>query len=109
MKLASYLVDGQDAFGVVVGDDVITMNGRLGGKYASLRDALADFALDEMRDAALGATPDQKLAGLKLLPPIPNPEKILCVGINYKSHAAEHGHDAPKLPNIFTRFINTLV
>src|SRR5262245_44812222 len=109
MKLASYVADGKDAFGVVVGDGVITMNERLGGKYATLRDALADFALEEMQDAALGATPDGKLADVKLLPPIPNPEKILCVGINYKSHAAEHGQEAPKLPNIFTRFINTLV
>jgi 2-keto-4-pentenoate hydratase/2-oxohepta-3-ene-1,7-dioic acid hydratase in catechol pathway len=109
MKLASYMVDGQPAFGVVTGDGVVTMNTRLGGKYATLRDALADYALDEMRDAALGATPDQKLAGLKFLPAIPNPEKILCVGINYKSHAAEHGGEAPKLPNIFTRFVNTLI
>jgi len=109
MKLASYLVNGKEVFGVVVGDGVITMNERLGEKYASLRDVLADFALDEMHDAALGATPDQKLADLKLLPPIPRPEKILCVGINYKSHAAEHGQEAPKLPNIFTRFVDTLV
>jgi len=109
MKLASYLADGKPSFGVVVGDGVITMNRRLGDKYATLRDALADYALDEMRDAALGASPDQKLAGLQFLPAIPNPEKILCVGINYKSHAAEHGTEAPKLPNIFTRFVNTLV
>jgi 2-keto-4-pentenoate hydratase/2-oxohepta-3-ene-1,7-dioic acid hydratase in catechol pathway len=109
MKLASYIANGKAAFGVVSGDGVISMNERLGGKYATLRDALADFSIDEMRDAVLGATPDQKLAGLKLLPPIPNPEKILCVGINYKSHAAEHGQEAPKLPNIFTRFANTLV
>jgi len=109
MKLASYIANGKAAFGVVSGDGVISMNERLGGKYATLRDALADFSIDEMRDAVLGATPDQKLAGLKLLPPIPNPEKILCVGINYKSHAAEHGQEAPKLPNIFTRFVNTLV
>ena len=109
MKLASYLADGRPSFGVVISDGVITMNRRLGDKYATLRDALADYALDEMRDAALGASPDQKLAGLQFLPAIPNPEKILCVGINYKSHAAEHGTEAPKLPNIFTRFVNTLV
>ena len=109
MKIASYIASGKPAFGVVSGDGVITMNERLGGKYPTLRDALADYALDEMRDAAMGATPDQKLAGLQFLPAIPDPEKILCVGINYKSHAAEHGQEAPKLPNIFTRFVNTLV
>jgi 2-keto-4-pentenoate hydratase/2-oxohepta-3-ene-1,7-dioic acid hydratase in catechol pathway len=109
MKLASYIANGKPAFGVVVGDGVITMNERLNGRYATLRDVLAAGALDEMRHAAEGAQPDGKLAGLKYLPAIPNPEKILCVGINYKSHAAEHGTEAPKLPNIFTRFVNTLV
>jgi 2-keto-4-pentenoate hydratase/2-oxohepta-3-ene-1,7-dioic acid hydratase in catechol pathway len=87
----------------VVGDGVVTMQG-----HASLRDALAAGALDEMRKAAT-AKPDHKLSEIKFLPVIPNPEKILCVGINYKSHAAEHGTEAPKLPNIFTKFVNTLV
>lgn len=109
MKLASYVANGKPSFGAVVGDGVVTLNDRLGGRYATLRDALAGGALDEMRRLAAAAPPDQKLAGLKFLPVIPNPEKILCVGINYKSHAAEHGTEAPKLPNIFTRFVNTLV
>jgi 2-keto-4-pentenoate hydratase/2-oxohepta-3-ene-1,7-dioic acid hydratase in catechol pathway len=109
MKLASYVANGKLAFGVVVGDGVATMNDRLGNRYATLRDVIAAGALDELRRAAQGAQPDQKLAGLQYLPVIPNPEKIMCVGINYKSHAAEHGTEAPKLPNIFLRFINTLV
>ncbi len=109
MKLASYLADGKPAFGVVTGDGVVTMNERLKGRYATLREALAAGALDEIRAAAQSAGPDRKLADLRFLPAIPSPEKILCVGINYKSHAAEHGQEAPKLPNIFTRFVNTLV
>ena len=109
MKLASYLADGKPAFGAVIGDGVVTLNNRLGGRFATLRDALAADALADIRKAAEGAMPDHKLAGLRFLPAIPNPEKILCVGINYKSHAAEHGQEAPKLPNIFTRFVNTLV
>src|SRR5437899_9145553 len=109
MKLASYIADGKPSFGVVIGDGVVTMNERLKGRFATLRDALAGGALEEMRRSADGAKADHKLAGVSLLPPIPNPEKILCVGINYKSHAAEHGTEAPKLPNIFLRFVNTLV
>jgi 2-keto-4-pentenoate hydratase/2-oxohepta-3-ene-1,7-dioic acid hydratase in catechol pathway len=109
MKLASYIANGKPSFGVVVGDGVVTMNERLKGRHATLRDAIAGGALDEMRRAAEGAKPDHALAGLDFLPVIPNPEKIMCVGINYKSHAAEHGTEAPKLPNIFLRFINTLV
>ena len=40
MKLASYVANGKDAFGAVTDDGVVTMNGRLGSRYASLRDAL---------------------------------------------------------------------
>ena len=109
MKLASYMTDGKSAFGVVTGDGVITLNDRLRARYLSLRDALAGGALEEIRTTAKSARPDRKLSEVRFLPAIPNPEKILCVGINYKSHAAEHGQEAPKLPNIFTRFVNTLV
>src|SRR5258707_14617167 len=109
MKLASYVANGKPSFGVVAGDGVVTMNDRLGNRFATLRDAIAGGAIDEMRRATQGAKPDHPLAGLQFLPTIPNPEKIMCVGINYKSHAAEHGTEAPKHPNIFLLFINTLV
>jgi 2-keto-4-pentenoate hydratase/2-oxohepta-3-ene-1,7-dioic acid hydratase in catechol pathway len=106
MKLASYIANGKECFGVVAGDGVITMNGRLG--LATLRDALAAGALAKMREAAKGASPDHKLADVRLLPAIPNPEKILCAGINYRSHAAETGRELPKQPSMFIRLANTL-
>src|SRR5215469_13136060 len=109
MKLASYVTDGKQAFGAVSGDAVITLNDRLRARHLSLRDALAAGALEEMQGLVQTLRPDRKLADVRFLPVIPNPEKIMCVGINYKSHAAEHGQEAPKLPNIFTRFVNTLV
>jgi 2-keto-4-pentenoate hydratase/2-oxohepta-3-ene-1,7-dioic acid hydratase in catechol pathway len=108
MKLASYVADGKECFGVVTGDGVVTLNQRL-GRYADLRAALADNAQAEMRKAVEGAKPDHKLADIKWLPPIPNPEKILCAGINYRSHAAETGRELPKQPSMFIRFTNTLV
>ena len=108
MKLASYIADGKECYGVVNGDGVITMNERFGGHAASLREALAGGLLPQIREAAAHGQTDRKLSEIKFLPVIPNPEKILCVGINYKSHAAEHGTEAPKLPNIFTKFVNTL-
>ncbi|MEA2951392.1 MAG: hypothetical protein QOJ96_912 [Alphaproteobacteria bacterium] len=109
MKLASYIAGGKPSFGAVVGNGVVTLNDRLQGHYATLRDALAGGAVEEMRRASEGEKPDHMLADLRFLPVIPNPEKILCVGINYRSHAAEHGGEAPALPNIFTRFVDTLV
>ena len=52
MKLASYIAEGQACFGVVIGDGVLTLNRRLGNRYATLRDALAADALAEIRKAA---------------------------------------------------------
>src|SRR5467141_2688798 len=106
MKLASYMADGKACFGVVTDDGVVTLNQRLG--YASLRDALTTGGLAEIGKAAKGTKPDHKLADVRLLPPIPNPEKILCAGINYRSHAAETGRELPKQPSMFIRLANTL-
>ena len=83
------------------------MNDRVG--HASLRAALAAGAMDAMRKAAQDAKPDRKLADMKFLPVIPHPEKILCAGINYRSHAAETGRELPKQPSMFIRFTDTLV
>jgi 2-keto-4-pentenoate hydratase/2-oxohepta-3-ene-1,7-dioic acid hydratase in catechol pathway len=103
MKLASYIAGGRECYGVVVGDGVVTMKG-----HASLRDALAAGALDEMRKAAT-AKSDHKLSDVRFLPVIPNPHKILCAGVNYRSHAAEVGRELPKQPSMFIRFTDSLV
>jgi 2-keto-4-pentenoate hydratase/2-oxohepta-3-ene-1,7-dioic acid hydratase in catechol pathway len=108
MKLASYVAEGREVFGAVIGGGVVTLNERLGGRYASLRHALAANALADLRTAVEAAKPDHKLADVKFLPPIPDPEKILCAGINYRSHAAETGRDLPKQPSMFIRLANTL-
>ena len=62
-----------------------------------------------IRQAAKGATSDHQFAHVRLLPPIPDPEKIFCAGINYRSHAAETGRELPKQPSMFLRLPNTLV
>jgi len=62
-----------------------------------------------MHKAARDAKPDHKLADIKFLPVIPNPSKILCAGINYRSHAAETGRELPKQPSMFIRFTDTLI
>jgi 2-keto-4-pentenoate hydratase/2-oxohepta-3-ene-1,7-dioic acid hydratase in catechol pathway len=107
MKLASYIADGKPAYGVVTGDGVVTLNDRL--RYVTLRHALAADALDEIRHAVEGAQPDHRLSDIRFLPAIPDPAKILCAGINYRSHAAETGRDIPTQPSMFARFVDTLV
>jgi 2-keto-4-pentenoate hydratase/2-oxohepta-3-ene-1,7-dioic acid hydratase in catechol pathway len=54
--------------------------------------------------AALKAGQPVPLEEIKLLPPIPSPEKIICVGLNYADHAAETGAKPPKEPVIFSKF-----
>ncbi len=107
MKLASYVADGKACFGAVTGDGIITLNEHLGGRYASLREALG--APGDVRKAVDRAKPDRRLGDVKWLPPIPDPDKILCAGINYRSHAAETGRELPKQPSMFIRLANTLV
>jgi 2-keto-4-pentenoate hydratase/2-oxohepta-3-ene-1,7-dioic acid hydratase in catechol pathway len=109
MKLASYTTDGAPAFGVVTDGALVPLSGRVGGRAATLRDALAAGALEEMRRAAQSSRPERKLSDVRFLPAITNPDKILCVGINYRSHAAETGSDISPKPSLFIRMTNTLV
>jgi 2-keto-4-pentenoate hydratase/2-oxohepta-3-ene-1,7-dioic acid hydratase in catechol pathway len=107
MRLLSFAADGRDWFGAVSGDGVVTLNDRVG--QPSLRAALAAGAMEAMRKAARDAVPDRKLSAIKFLPVIPLPAKILCAGVNYRSHAAEVGRELPKQPSMFIRFTDTLV
>jgi 2-keto-4-pentenoate hydratase/2-oxohepta-3-ene-1,7-dioic acid hydratase in catechol pathway len=107
MKLASFKANGQDLFGVVTGDGVLAMNGRVG--CASLREALTKGLLGKIKDAAQGAKPDHALKDVTLSPVIPDPALIVCAGINYRSHASETGREIPKQPSMFIRRTNTLV
>jgi 2-keto-4-pentenoate hydratase/2-oxohepta-3-ene-1,7-dioic acid hydratase in catechol pathway len=107
MKLLSFVAGGKDYFGAVSGDSVVTLNDKIG--QPNLRAALAAGAMDAMRKAVNGAKSDHKLADIKFLPVIPQPAKILCAGINYRSHAAEVGRELPKQPSMFVRFTDTLV
>jgi len=109
VKLASYVADGREAFGAVVGDGVVTMNDRLKGGYATLKQALVGGALAEIAGIARSARPDRQLAALRLLPVIPDPAKIICAGYNYRSHVAEMGQKVPQKPSVFARFADTLI
>ena len=100
MKLLSYEIGGKARFGALVGDGVAD----LGDQYPSLREALG-------KPLKARATPDHDLADIAFLPPILDPEKIICVGVNYGNRNAEYkdGSDLPKYPSIFVRFPGSLV
>jgi 2-keto-4-pentenoate hydratase/2-oxohepta-3-ene-1,7-dioic acid hydratase in catechol pathway len=109
MRIASYMTAEGPSFGLVVGDGIVDLRRRLGGRYASLRAVLEAGALEELR-AHAGAAPDFALADLAWLPALPDPQKILCVGLNYRSHVGEGGpREVPEYPRLFSRFADTLV
>ena len=105
MKLISYRHKGAENYGVVVGDGVIDITARIGDRYPTLRDAIAGLALDEIAGLAAGATADVKLADLEYMFPITAPEKILCVGRNYRAYHEVVESGGPKShPSIFPRY-----
>jgi 2-keto-4-pentenoate hydratase/2-oxohepta-3-ene-1,7-dioic acid hydratase in catechol pathway len=109
MKIASYAVGGKAAFGVVEGDGIIDATRRLGGKFPTLRQALAADALEEIGLATSGHAPDYKLSEVTFLPVVADPQRIVCVGINYRSHAEETGRDISPAPSVFLRLTDTLI
>lgn len=100
MKIVSFRAGGVESFGVVNGDGVVDGGGRLG--LPTLRAALEAGRLDELR-AFVSAAPDHALSAIEFLPVIPSPEKIMCVGLNYRLHVEESGGAFPPNPLIFMR------
>jgi 2-keto-4-pentenoate hydratase/2-oxohepta-3-ene-1,7-dioic acid hydratase in catechol pathway len=105
MRLASFATGGRSSYGIVVGDGVVDLGRRLGERYPTLRAAIAGGAIP----TAPAGPPDFPLAEITLLPPITDPDKIICAGRNYRAHAAEAGGAPPENPQVFLRLVNTLV
>jgi 2-keto-4-pentenoate hydratase/2-oxohepta-3-ene-1,7-dioic acid hydratase in catechol pathway len=104
MKYASFTrPDGKPAYGRVEGQEIVEL-GAGAGAPVDLKTAIAAGTL-----AGLADGPRHRLAAVALLPVIPNPGKILCVGHNYESHRQETGRARVDHPSIFTRFADTLV
>lgn len=109
MKLVSYAAAGRQSYGVLVGDGIVDLGRRLGDRLPTLRSAIAGGGLTGAAAEAAKAAPDIALSQVTLLPPIPEPDKIICAGRNYRAHAAEAGGAPPENPQVFLRLVNTLV
>jgi 2-keto-4-pentenoate hydratase/2-oxohepta-3-ene-1,7-dioic acid hydratase in catechol pathway len=105
MRLVSFRHADTSKFGVFVDGGIVDLSAR----WPSLRDAIAAKGLTDVAAATRNATADFSLDEVELLPVIPNPDKILCVGLNYASHVGEVGRTLPTVPSIFSRLHNTLV
>ncbi len=114
MKFLSFERAGRESFGAVVGAGVGTGVVDLGlrhPRYHDLRAAIrADALSDLARDANTAGT-DYALDEISFLPTIPNPEKIICIGVNYANRNEEYkdGSEAPRYPSVFMRSRDSLV
>jgi 2-keto-4-pentenoate hydratase/2-oxohepta-3-ene-1,7-dioic acid hydratase in catechol pathway len=108
MRFVSFDHDGRHGFGLLSGDSVVDLTGRLAPEIGTLKQAIAAGLL--ARAGEWTATPAElPLADLRMLPVIPDPGKILCVGLNYEDHRRETKRPDSEYPTLFTRFADSQV
>ncbi|HMN71598.1 MAG TPA: fumarylacetoacetate hydrolase family protein [Rhodoblastus sp.] len=112
-KLATFRIPGRDpVYGLVRPDGAVELSAHFSDRWPTLREAIAEEgALQKLCDAGATAAADHALDTIELLPPIPAPEKIICIGVNYPDRNEEYkdGQAAPKYPSMFIRFPRSFV
>lgn len=109
MRYASFQVNGQATYGVVDGGGQYRRAPvALQARYADLKAVIAADALVALAEAAMASGEQFTSAQVRLLPVIPNPGKLICVGLNYKSHVAETKRADSDHPSLFLRFNDSL-
>src|SRR5215813_2878128 len=102
-RLATYIVSGIAKYGLVTNSGIVDLAARF--DYPTLREAIEAGVLMKLAEEGAKHSPDHGLADIRWLTPIPAPETIICIGVNYPDRNAEYkdGSDAPKYPSMFMR------
>jgi 2-keto-4-pentenoate hydratase/2-oxohepta-3-ene-1,7-dioic acid hydratase in catechol pathway len=110
MKLVTYRADGSARAGVQSSGGVLDAGELLGIDAIGVRELIASDRVAELAELAGQAGKEglEPFVPDELLPPLPDPDKIVCIGLNYRSHAAEAGIDPPEHPTFFAKFRNAL-
>jgi len=114
MKLLTFDAGDGPRAGLLEEERVVDAWALLGEPHrGSLKELIAAGKVEELR-GRLGdsGAPSHPLSAVRLLTPIPDPEKIVCIGLNYRKHAVEVGVDVealPETPTIFAKYANALV
>lgn len=109
MRYLSFLHRGTPRYGFIENNGVIDLTQRLGAEFPTLRAFLAGNGAAKIDKLAGRGRADIALSDISYLPVIPNPDKIICVGLNYESHRLETGRPPSEYPTLFTRFANAQV
>ena len=102
MRLATFRTSKGTSYGAVTASGIVDLGKRLGNKYADLKSLIAKGGIEEAKKL-LSEKPDFKIDEIIWLPVIPNPDRILCVGLNYQDHVVETGRDNTEQPAFFIR------
>ncbi|QND18892.1 fumarylacetoacetate hydrolase family protein [Rhizobium leguminosarum bv. viciae] len=105
-KFVSFTRNGHSGYGVLAGDGIIDLSARHGTKWPTLREVIADGVLLKLAEEAAGLEPDFPVSDIRYEIPVPAPEKIICVGVNFPDRNEEYkdGQAAPSNPSLFIRF-----
>jgi 2-keto-4-pentenoate hydratase/2-oxohepta-3-ene-1,7-dioic acid hydratase in catechol pathway len=108
MKLLTYRTREQASFGLLTDQGVVDLRSSLGGRVEDLRALLGDP--DSLAQIESFRTADMiPFDQIEFLPVIPNPDKIFCVGLNYRTHVEETGRTESEKPVIFLRLASSQV
>jgi len=106
MKFASLNINGVTSWGLIDGTEAVDVAPLLRTQSPDLKSAIAAGALAQAAAAAPKAA-RHPTTGIIWLPVIPNPDKILCIGLNYETHRKETGRTEVENPTVFGRFANS--
>ena len=109
MKLISFKHKDKNTFGAVAGDKVIDLQPAFAGRAVDLKSLIAASLVAEASAFAKTAQATIALADVEFLPVIPNPGKIVCVGLNYGEHVRETGREITESPALFLRLTESQV
>jgi len=104
-RLATFAVNGATRYGAVTDGGIVDLSMRWAKDFPTLREVIAAGALTRLAEDAARYQADHAPDAITWLPPIPAPEKIICVGVNYPDRNAEYrdGQAPPKYPSLFMR------
>ena len=110
MKFISFTYENKNSFGIVKEDTVIDLTHYIDG-VTDLREAIRKDKINELSEMASLTETGISLEEVRYLPTITNPEKIICIGVNYLDRNAEYKDDSeqPKYPSVFMRTRESLV
>ena len=107
MKLSTVKIAGRVTWGIVEGETFHDVGAAMKATYPDLKQAVA-AGLEGVAEAKTGAA-TYPTSDVEWLAVIPNPDKILCVGLNYEMHRQETGRSVVENPTIFARYANSQI